>query len=337
MSDYQTFFNNAHDLFCILDKKGNYKSINPAFINLLGYKKSEIMSHSFFYYIHPDDVSLTQKEYNKVIKGKRNCIVENRFRNHHGEYCWISWSSIVADGAGNFYSCGQNITEQKKLEAQLSKEYQESRRKIDRAIIQTQENERMKISQELHDNINQVLTTVKLLIEHSREDEVVSKAVLDRAYKLQQEVIDEIRSLSKSLSSPSLDSIHFYDSVRQLLDTFLEANRLNITLHTTGIKNIEMDQFVHLALYRILQEHFTNIFKHANANNVKMRICFSNSTLTMEVRDDGKGFDTSKKTSGIGLQNMKTRAESIGGTLTINSASESGCTLLVTVPLGEMR
>jgi PAS domain S-box-containing protein len=335
IQDYETFFNNAHDLFCILNDKGYYVKINPAFHDLLGYEEVEIMSHPFTHFIHPDDVSLTNKEYSQVTKGKRNHVIENRLRNQHGEYQWISWSSIITDENGSFYSCGQNITEQKKLKALLTKKQEESGRKISRAVIQTQENERSKISLELHDNINQVLTTVKLLIEHSRDDATVFEFILDRALNLQQGVIDEIRDLAKSLSSPSLTSINFNDSVRQLINSIQDTHKININFHADGDPNINLDQFIHLALYRILQEHLANIIKHANAKNVKLIISFSKAFLTMNIQDDGLGFDTSKKSDGIGIDNMRTRAESLGGTFALHSVPEAGSTLLVSVPIGK--
>jgi PAS domain S-box-containing protein len=334
MADYQKFFNITHDLFCIVDQNGYYKKVNPALSNLLNYAEEELQANPFTYFMHPDDVPAVKKEYFEVTKGKRNQVLENRFRSSDGRYHWISWYTIVSDEKGTFYSTGQNITEQRQLQEAFKKQQEENRKMVTRAIIYTQENERSQISQELHDNVNQVLTTVKLLMDLSQDhDNINAKVTLDRAAKLQQDAINEIRSLSKRLSAPSLGDLGLLDSVNELIAPLSVSNKLKITVNPDPIGELHLDQYVHLALYRILQEHLTNIIKHAAARQVKISFDLEEETLTMEVKDDGVGFDPEAKSSGIGLQNMKVRADSIDGHLTIQSKPGAGCTLLVQVPL----
>ncbi|MEI6948218.1 PAS domain S-box protein [Paraflavisolibacter sp. H34] len=333
MAEYQKFFNISHDLFCILDQDGFYKKVNPAFFDLLAYPEAELMGHPFVYFIHPDDVAVTVREYQEVKAGKHNQVVENRFRSRDGRYFWISWSTIVQDEAGNFYSCGQNITEQKHLRETLRREQEDSRRKVTRAIINTQEKERSRISQELHDNVNQVLTTVKLLMELSLEDGPNNQVTLERARKLQQEAIDEIRSLSKQLAAPSLANINLCDSVKDLLGSVAFTQKLKVSFHTAGLEDCRMDQYIHLMLFRILQEHFTNILKHAQARKVEVDLSQAEGVLSATVTDDGKGFDPNERSAGIGIQNMRTRAETVNGTLSLQSAPGKGCTLFIRIPL----
>ncbi len=333
MPELNTFFHIAHDLFCILDEHGFYKRVNPAFLKLLGYTEDELVKHPFTYYLHPDDVAATTKEFEAASQGRRNQVVENRFRNKDGAYHWTSWSTIVQDEAGVFYSVGQNITMHKQLQEALHSEQEASQKRITKAIILTQERERSQISRELHDNVNQVLTSVKLYLELCQDSSPNTKELLQRSIQLQQTVISEIRSLSKRLSSPSLGNIRLCDSIRELVQVFSEINIIAIELNTEEIEELEVNQEVHLAVYRILQEQLTNIYKHSEANRVIINLDFVGGILIMLVQDNGKGFDSTVKTSGIGIQNMHTRAQSVGGFLLIRSTKGAGTEIQLHIPL----
>ena len=148
MVDLAKFFDMSHDIFYILDVEYYFKKVNIAFLKILGYTEQELVVHPFIYYIHPDDQHVTQKEYSEVLKGKRNDIIENRFRKKTGDYCWISWSSIVPDEDQLFYAVGQDVTEQKKMQENLIKAEGDKVKAITRAVIQAQEKERAQISRD---------------------------------------------------------------------------------------------------------------------------------------------------------------------------------------------
>jgi len=138
--------------------------------------------------------------------------------------------------------------------------------------------------------------------------------------------------LSKRLSAPSLGSIKLRDSVQELIDSISATNKIAIDMDTANIKDLEVNQELHLAIFRILQEHITNILRHAGARHVHISFDFVDGDLTLKVIDDGKGFDTSIKRNGIGIANMTTRAESLKGSLVLNSAPGLGCVLIVRFP-----
>jgi PAS domain S-box-containing protein len=333
MADYQTFFNISHDLFCVLDRNGYYKNVNPAFFSLLNYSEEELTGHPFVYFVHPDDVETTLHEYEKAREGKRNKVIQNRFRSSDGSFHWISWTTIVADDVGNFYSSGQNISAQKRMEEAHRKAQEEGKKQVTKAIIQTQESERSKISLELHDNVNQVLTTVKLLMDVSQDNPQIAKANLGRAIALQQEAITEIQNISRRLSAPSIGNLPLADSIRELVHHYPDESKLAFSLALDGLESLEIDQYIHMAFYRILQEQLTNIVKHAKAQNVQITLRRSDDKLVMEVVDDGQGFDPEKKSQGIGIQNMKARVESANGTFSLTGERGKGTRLLVAIPL----
>ncbi|HWJ30634.1 MAG TPA: ATP-binding protein, partial [Flavisolibacter sp.] len=123
------------------------------------------------------------------------------------------------------------------------------------------------------------------------------------------------------------------DALKELIETVAASNQLTITFHTEHFTSLLEHENIKLAVYRILQEHLTNVVKHAKAKHVEVTLQQSQDKLTMVVVDDGKGFDTAQKQEGIGLRNMRSRAESLMGIFSITSQPGKGSTLYVQLPL----
>jgi PAS domain S-box-containing protein len=333
MNNLNTFFTISNDLFCILKKDGYFKKVNPAFEKLLGYSEKELFSKPFFSYIHPDDAEMTQKEYEAVSRGKENSVIVNRFYKKSGDYCWLSWSSIVSDKNGCIYAASQDVTENKRLEEQLKKEQGEHQNEITAAVIRAEERERKLISRELHDNINQVLTTVKLYNELCLSGNGDTKQLLEKSIYYLNTSITEIRNLSKQLSTPVVGDIDLKDSVEELVSSIGATDQVNVSLDTAGIETLLLPEDLFLSIYRILQELLTNVLKHSGAKKVAIRFENKGESLIMTVTDDGKGFDPKQKAKGSGIKNMIARTESQKGTLELITSPGAGCTYRASFPL----
>ncbi|MGN6402562.1 MAG: tetratricopeptide repeat-containing sensor histidine kinase [Flavisolibacter sp.] len=211
-------------------------------------------------------------------------------------------------------------------------EARERHQLITEAVIRAQEEERSQIGLELHDNINQVLTTVKLHNEMVLEGVGEAQAVLPRTLIYLQDCINEIRSLSKRLSAPTLGKISLEESVKDLVDSINVTSKVKITHQVLGLKNEALRQEVHLGVYRILQEQLNNILKHAEATEVLIYIEREAAVVRLSVTDNGKGFSLKNRKDGIGMVNMQTRAESLNGSFALESAPGQGCTVNVVLP-----
>lgn len=220
---------------------------------------------------------------------------------------------------------------QKQKEAR-EEEVRQRHKLITEAVICAQENERSLIGLELHDNINQVLTTVKLHNEMVLEGVADARDVLPRTLKYLQECITEIRSLSRRLSAPTLGKIGFEESIKDLLESINATSKVRISHKICCMKDQQLKKEVHLGLYRILQEQLNNVLKHSDASEVFVQLKRSDNHLNLLVSDNGKGFSVQNSNSGIGLMNMQTRAESLNGTLELVSQPGRGCQLKVAVP-----
>jgi signal transduction histidine kinase len=223
----------------------------------------------------------------------------------------------------------QEITRQK---AAREEEAKQRHKLITEAVIQAQESERSLIGLELHDNINQVLTTVKLHNEMVLEGMGDPKLLLPRASQYLQDCIDEIRSLSKRLSAPTLGKISLEESVKDLVDSINLTSKMKVTSQVSGLDNQLLKKDLHIGVYRILQEQLNNVLKHAEASEVFVLLEHNGGKIRLSVKDNGRGFMVHNNNSGIGLMNMQTRAENLNGTFKLESKPGHGCKVEVVVP-----
>ena len=232
-----------------------------------------------------------------------------------------------------FFSIETDITERKLLQQQLNREQEQRQKKITAAVIKAQEKERAQVGQELHDNINQVLTTVKLYNELALDGVGDTGELLQKSIQYLQHTIDEIRRISKRLAAPTLGKIDLKETLKELAESIMLTNRLTVTIDYVNMDDLYIDEDLHVTAYRIIQEHMTNVLKHSQATSVHINLRTSGHALYMDVTDDGIGFNVAEKRKGIGITNMTSRAESANGRLKIISAPGQGCKLKVYLPL----
>ena len=227
-----------------------------------------------------------------------------------------------------------NLLHRRKLSDSLLKEEERYQRLLTEQVIAVQEREREWIGRELHDNVSQVLTTVKLYLEMASQQQ--NNPLIPRSMQLINNSITEIRNLSHQLSAPTLGTRSLIDSINALIEMVVSSTNLQIEFdHMEYHRQLTMNQ--KLALYRILQEQLNNIIKHAEATKAWIVLSQTDGNTILSVRDNGKGFDSTTKTNGMGLNNIISRAKIFGGTVHIRSAAQRGCFLNVTVPIAAVQ
>lgn len=308
--------------------------VNAAFTRMTGYTLEDLAGKAPASLLEGPETDPKMSQYIDELYNRRVPFgVEILNYRKNGEPFWTEVHiEPLFDEAGNieqYFNIRKDITERKRLERELEAQ----QKKTNAAIIAAQEKERSLISQELHDSVNPVLTTVKLYQDLIQSDDENRDLFIEKSKELLQESINEIRRLSKRLSVPTLGIYSLSDSVNELLGNVAATNRFELACDTKPIENLDVEESLHLGIYRILQEQLTNVLKYAEASRVEIYFERSDKELRMLVTDDGKGFDPRKKRNGIGITNMKMRAESLNGTLRINSAPGEGCTLVATFPL----
>ena len=227
-----------------------------------------------------------------------------------------------------------NITERKKLEQKFITEKLNHQKQLTQATIDGQEAERREIGKELHDNIGQQLTTIKLLLDvvktTANNDSV---EMINTAVKSVLDVINEIRSMSRSLVPHTLKDLGLIDSISELIQAIHTTNTVSIHFEYEDFEEESLPDNQKLSLFRIIQEQFNNISKHAEAKNVSIVLKNTIQSVVLEIKDDGRGFDIKKVRKGHGIANIYNRAELFGGKAIIQSRPGKGCSLKVSIPV----
>jgi signal transduction histidine kinase len=225
-----------------------------------------------------------------------------------------------------------DVTEQRKLGKVLVEEERRKKREIIQAIMEAQEKERREISSELHDNVNQILTTCKLFLEIARNNPADARFI-DACYQNIQAVIEEIRNISHNLTPSTLKDLGLAAAVHDMAQKINQSGKLMIRL--LSFQDLEEDLInpdIKLAIFRIVQEKINNVLKHSQATELKIEITVLDGRILLVLMDNGRGFDEKAVKKGMGLNNIHNRVEFHKGTMQLRTAPGSGCELRIELP-----
>ncbi len=226
-----------------------------------------------------------------------------------------------------------DITEQKKMELELKDKQLSQQKLITEITILAQEKERNELGLELHDNINQLLSVVKLYLGVVKSEKTFNEDILAKSYLHLEEAIQDIRKLSHSLVAPSLGHDGLKEALEDLAESVQELNKIDIRiLVDEDFEALLKDKKKELMLYRIVQEQLNNIIKYANASEVIIRLQQQGNNLNLFIHDNGIGFDIDQQGTGIGLKNINSRVHFYSGKMELTSSPGQGCTLEVSIP-----
>ena len=288
------------------------------------------------HHIHAEDRALYQKAISSGLNDADIHSAEFRLINKDGQTKTV-YSKIVvkrhADGQlTRLLGFMQDITEKRKLEKELAEQALGQQKLITEVTIQAQEKERNELGRELHDNINQVLATVKMFLGIAAENPLRQPELIGRSTTNINYAIEEIRKLSKSLVAPSLGDIGLIQALQELVDEINLSGTLNVNLVAELNGERRPDKNMELMLYRIAQEQLNNIRKYAKASKATLTLLSEGTQVFFAIADNGIGFDPSEKAQGIGIRNIRSRVDFYSGKMEIITAPGQGCTMNVTLP-----
>ncbi|MFL5773656.1 MAG: PAS domain-containing protein, partial [Flavisolibacter sp.] len=328
------------------DSEGRNMLCNDAFATLFGTSKDEILGKEIqdlaLDPVHEDGRRFSQEERPtyKAINTKQPArdVVMGIIRPNVEHRVWMLINADpVLDESGNILHiicCVKDITERKKMEEDQMIKQMQHQRQLTQASIDAQEKERKEIGKELHDNIGQQLTTIKLFLDiaKSTADDSTNEMV-SMALKGISDVINDIRDMSRSLVPSTLKDLGLVESIDELVESFTITQMINISFLHSGFNEKLLHDNQKLALFRIIQEQLNNIVKHAMAQRAEIRLGNHDQLVTLEISDDGSGFDVEKTRKGLGFMNIRNRAELLDGLSEIISSPGKGCVLKVVLPV----
>lgn len=336
---FRAMVKNGSDIIVVIDRHAQFSYCSDNLVSVLGYSRKELMGRSAFELAHPEEVPKLEQEIGALLsKPAVGRIIQHRFRHKNGHWLWLESRGTnhhSTESIRGILVNSRDITDRVHLQQILERETLTKQKEITSAVIRAQEAERSQLGLELHDNVNQILTTVKLYIEMYLTGVQAERELLSKSARYTQDCINEIRSISKRLSTPTLGSISLQDSVQELVDSINVTKCLEIIYRPMGIDGNCFSEDLHLAVYRIVQEGINNIIKYSQASIAIISIFRMDDRLYLRIRDNGTGFDTKAKRMGIGITNMKTRAENLNGTFCLQSEPGEGCAIAIDFPCEE--
>ena len=288
-------------------------------------------------HIHPDEQQFVRSKLGEIRSGTHHQTfeIEYRFRRDDGSYAHIYDRCILLlDDKGNplrLIGAAQDISERKRLEKELITTELDYQRLLHQATVESQEKERGEIGKELHDNVNQVLTTTKLYLDLAMAEPSLQKELLKKSLVNINSVIQEIRHLSRSLMEPSIGDLGLIDSINDLIENIHFTQKLHIYFQPHDAVEQVLTAHQKLTVFRIIQESLNNVLRHANASTAVIQLMVRSGNVRLVIEDDGIGIENLKK--GAGLKNIQNRIYLIHGTLQLQSKPGEGCKLELQFPI----
>ena len=340
---FRAIFESAADGIYIVDTNGRYVDVNAQGCRMLGYTREELL----------------QLNYDQVVVGVEKALAAAQVaRLRTGEVARSQWLLRRKDGAlfpvelsatdlpdGRHLGIVRDSTERKQAEAIMQANSRQLQA-LSKRVLEVQEAERRHVARELHDELGQILTAIKINLQARNRLNGQSPVEIDSAnIGMVEDAIGHVRRLALALRPPMIDDLGLLPALRWAVEQSLARAGLAVQWHD-GLAGQRLEPEIEMACFRIAQEAFTNILRHAQARSVTVDVRQAGDQLLLTVQDDGCGFDVAemraRATAGtsIGVLGMQERAALAGGQLQIESAPGQGTTIRAGFPwrvLGEGR
>jgi PAS domain S-box-containing protein len=303
----------------------------------LGYRIEDVLGKKDADIFSQEDASRLSEIKSRVLETGVAAREEAKVTVKGRLFYWDLTVEPVLDSIGQVIGitcAAMDITERTRAEQELRKSRAQLRALA--AYLQSvREEERTRIARELHDEIGQALTGIKLCLErNTRERPGIINAGLTQAMELANELIGRVRDLSLELRPAMLDDLGLLAALTWHINRYSSQVKIRVDFRHTGLERRRFEPEIETAAYRIVQEALTNVARHASVDKVKAGIWANEALLCIKVEDLGSGFDPDRlaNTTG-GLSGMRERATMIGGELRIESAPAAGTLLVAELPL----
>jgi two-component system sensor histidine kinase UhpB len=339
----EIILNNQSDLclVCSLNyakTPGNFILVNNTACKKLGYKKNELLQMNLFSLCNKTFEKEIVNIFDKLIDyGEINFDIPLMTKENKNLLFEMNAVIIEDDGKQLIIFSGREPVGRKRMEDKLI-QTTEQLRNLSSHLQSVREEERTNIAREIHDELGQVLTVLKiqvtLLSKELKKDQFNLRERLESVARLLEETVESVQRITSELRPGILDELGLVPAIEWQAQEF--NNRTNIDIeYNLPKEEIILDQSKATAVFRIFQEALTNIARHANASKVKIDLEQSDGNLKLKVTDNGKGITQNQinNPKSFGILGMKERALVFGGTVTIKSTMDIGSIVELGIPL----
>ena len=332
---FKELFEKAHDAIWLQDLDGKILDANQAMADFTGYRRERLIGGDVIRSLTPQALELARDVRRKLLAGiPVEQPYEQKITRRDGTEATIMLTTSLIKEEGKpvvFQHISRDVTREKKLAENL--------RLYAQQITRTQEDERKRIARELHDDSIQSLIILsrsvdELISAQSKRSKMIRSLEYIRAEV--DKIISQVRRFTQDLRPPTLDYLGLMPAVRELITQFEHQSNIKTEIKISGEEKHFAPE-AEMLVYRIIQEALNNVWRHSAAMTVSISIDFGKDSVTIGVKDDGKGFVIGEdlrfvEAGKIGLAGMQERAELLGGNLSIQSNVGRGTLVLLLVP-----
>ncbi len=315
----------ASSIVAITDQKGIIKYVNNQFCKVSKYSREELLGQDHRIINSGYHSKEFFRDLWKTISSGQVWKGEIKNKAKDGTYYWVDTTIVpFLDEKGKPYqhlAIRHEVTQRKNAEEEL--------KKMMTRIIDVQEDERKRLSRELHDGIGQNLYSHLITINRLQAE--ISHPLLEQMQDEAAEIIEELRDLSWELRPSVLDDLGLIPAIRSYLVRFSEHHNINV--HFDCYLTSRLSPNKEITVYRIIQEALTNVRKYADADEASVTIRQMDKEIRVVIEDKGKGFNANEVTRGVGLFSMEERAKAAEGTIKVHSEKNKGTRVVLEIPL----
>ena len=342
---FRTFMETASDLMHIADKDGNITYVNESMASDLGYSIKQMIGTNVTQFLSKEEVRKKFKQNWKKLLTKGRINIEANWKTKDGKDVFCETAIVAVYDSNGKYAGSRgicsDITERKRAESELKRSH-EQLRALTEHLHQVREEERTFIAREIHDELGQALTALKMDISWIKRNLPEKIYPLHEKIKSMTELVDKTIQTTKEMSAelrPSiLDDFGLDAAIEWYAKEFQNRTEITCEIHA-DLKELILNKNRSTTIFRIFQESLTNVARHADATKVKVNVRVVKSNLVLRIKDNGKGI-TEKQindSKSFGLIGMRERLILLTGKLKIYSVKDKGATIVATIPLERRR
>jgi PAS domain S-box-containing protein len=342
----------APDMIFSSREDGSYEYVSERFHDYVGIKADGNQPINWFEHVHGDNVSRAKTGWVQCVQSGGSYECEYQLRSKDGTYRWFRSRAVpIRDPEGQivkWYGTCSDIHDSKLLEQSIRNNAAELERMVDRRtdelrrlsvrLMTMQDQERRRIARDLHDGLGQELAVAKMVLDKMllqksakppEDTWVQASEIVDRA-------IQQVRTMSHLLHPPLLDEVGLLSALSWYVEGLTKRSGIAASLDVQPPDFPRLSSEVETAVFRIVQEALTNVFRHSGARKVKVSLTQKEGMIIVAVRDDGKGIgkkvvDLEPGSVGVGIGGMKQRAKEFGGELRLIN-TQPGTLVELTIP-----
>jgi PAS domain S-box-containing protein len=341
----------APDIIFSRKADGSRDYISDRFYDYTGADPGSATGFGWLEYVHPEDKPRATVDWMRCVESGANYEVEYRLRSKDGPYRWFRARAVPIPENGTitkWYGTCSDIHDSKLLEQSIRNNAAELEKMIDSRtdelrrlsvrLMTMQDEERRRIARDLHDGLGQELAVAKMVLDKMMMQKAPGSAGTEwtQASSIVDRAIQQVRTMSHLLHPPLLDEVGLLSALSWYLEGLTKRSGIETSLNVETREFPRLTPEVETAIFRIVQEALTNVFRHADAHKVSISLVQQDETLVVAVRDDGKGIgkkiaDLRPDSVGVGVAGMKQRAKEFGGQLRLSNA-HPGTIVEIVVP-----